>query len=1007
VHSPRLSGVFACAALLTAVSNPAWSAVPDSLCAPCCEPSLVVGQPPRWRLALGGLAGYTANLDVPQGRFFIDAEDRMAMPQFGLLDMNLEGAVDFQPGGIGTAIGAYAKLPYLRVGIERDLDAGRFDVLLSAQGSARRGGLFQHGERMRLDWSPTARRVQIGFMFNTPWTRYRATRPFGMAVDLPRGQPPAPIAADASRAAAFELARVDHAIEWLDRLLTPHLAPGGFSSDKGRQVFVRGLDQLLAHQREPGHGFAGEDSAYHAGLELAFAQAAGGDAALGRELARDAESAILDEVVLPFNRLFARPRRPKGVAGLSPLAQARFDGIVHRREPPLDAPTCAAASEVFRRVVLRIDAAAQAGLKRWGDTSLAWLPLNYGLRPEQYDSQGEIEDVLGRLVGEPFTHTNAIRYVLNDQFYYQLQNTIRQTQHYHVLWIHDFRGRNSHRGRDRVAWSQAIGGYIEALTEAIEGMDRGERGERAELPVFMVFLDQHYYEVNKSPSLMHFLQHLSTAEPLDLGDAALSDRLARALARLQAAVRNSPTLRQRGDDYVRRHVCVQILITYPLDPAFAGDILMRDHRKLAFYDATESDPTAGGGLFTGEGVGEHYQGPLWEDRSLMIQGPEVLRLKTAARQLLLNQGFRPGEIPQCLRQDPDGPAAGVAEAPGRPGWTAHLLTAINETGWGSKSATALKAAIYNLMPAGSAMIAPDSLWTSDFWAGMFVAAAMRGCRVYVIAPTQKNAPSNALPTMGLMHETLSVLFAAAQRMVPDLARSGGALHVGLYTRTTDVSDMRSQVEAVLAAAGRGPGMFPRLGLHPECIRALRAEYDTLQSQYAGPVHPFGVEEGGRPKIHMKAQFFASAEGLGILGRREWGPILARYLALRRRQTLAPDHDLEGITTTLLAEQGAGVVATHDVYTAHCDSLRAIDPRLGERIVFLATVGSHNQDRRSMLLDGEVLEAISGSGALTMAIDFAFLVSTATWPQSAAELDAQFPETSSTTEQFFHWMRNLI
>ena len=354
----------------------------------------------------------------------------------------------------------------------------------------------------------------------------------------------------------------------------------------------------------------------------------------------------------------------------------------------------------------------------------------------------------------------------------------------------------------------------------------------------------------------------------------------------------------------------------------------------------------------------------------------------------------------------------TADAPDPPGWNAHLLTAINETGWGSKSATVMKAAIYNLMPGGSAMIAPDSLWTSDFWAGMFAAAALRGCRVYIIAPTSSNAPSNALPTMGLMHETLSVLFAAGQYMGPDLARLGGALHVGLYTRTTDVSDMRSQVEAVLAAAGRGPGMFPRLGLHPECIRALKAEADTLETQYTGPVHPFGIEEGGvgeggRPKIHMKAQFFASAEGLGILGRREWGPILARYLAVRRRQTLAPDHDLESITTTLLAEQTAGAAATQDVYTTHCDSLRAVDSALGERVVFLATVGSHNQDRRSMLLDGEVLEAVSGSSALTMAIDFAFLVSTATWPQSGAELDAHFPETSSTTKQFFRWIKNLI
>ena len=967
----------------------------ETPCAECCEPGLVVGQPPPWRLALGGLGGYDAERDIPTGRMFLDAECRVAMPQFGLVDGNLEGALDFERGGLGTAIGAYAKLPYIRVGVERDLDAHRFDLLLSLQGSARRGGMFKHGERFRLDYSPTAKRVQLGLMFNTPWTRYRATRPARMTVDLPRGQPPAPVAADASRAGGEELARVEHAIEWLDRLLTPHLAPNGFHSDDHRQAFQRGLDDLLAHQRTAGHGFTGEDSGYHTSLELAFVRAAGGDRTLGRELAISAEAVILEEVLVPFNRLFARYRRPDGVGGLMARAQARYDAILNDPGRPLDAATRPAASEIFRRVVARIDAVARAGRSRWGGTSMAWLPLNYGLRRDQYDSQAELEVVLGRLAGEQFSRNNAIHYVLNDQFYYELRNTIRETRRYHVLWIHDFRGCNSRKDPDKVAWSQAIEGYVDALTTAIEAMDAGERDE---LPVFMVFLDQHYYEVNRSPRLMSFLENLSTAGPLELDDLELSDRLGGSLARLQSAVRNSPTMKQRGADYVRRRVRVQVLVTYPLDPAFAGDILMRDHRKLAFYDASESDPMAGGGLITGEGVGEHYQGPYWEDRSLVLRGPEVLRLKTAARRLLQSQGFRQDEIPHCLREDP----AGETRAPPvDPAWSTSLLTAMNETGWGSKSATVLKAALYNLMPPGSVLIAPDSLWTSDFWACMFVAAALRGCRVYVIAPTSENAPSNAVPTMGLMHETLSVLFASAQRMAPDLARMGGALHVGLYTRATDVSDMRSQVEAVLAAAARAPGAFPRVGLHPECIRALEAEYDTLQSGYTGPAHPFHVEETGRPKIHMKAQFFASPEGIGIIGRKEWGPILARYLAVRRRQTQTPEHDIAAISTA------TGAPATRDVFAAHCDSMRAADPDLAERVIYFATIGSHNQDRRSMLLDGEVLEVVSGSGALTMAIDFVFLVSTATWPKTAAELDGHFPPTSSTTKRLFRWIRNLI
>jgi hypothetical protein len=976
------------------------------------EPGLGTGQPPRWRLGWGPLGGYDFKRESGGGRLFLDAEGRIAMPQFGLLDVHLEGALDRDRLGSGSALGMYAKLPYVRVGLERDLDDHRFDVTLSVQGAVRRGGMFHRGERLRIDYTPARRRVQLGFVFNTPWMRYRATRPYRIAVDLPKGAAPAPIAADATLVDTDELARVEHAIEWLDRLLTPNLEPKGFHSPQGWRAFARELGDIQGHVRLPGHSFAGEDSAYHACLELAFARAAGGDPAAGRELAAAAEGIIFRDLLVPFNRQFARPRRPAGLGGLVRMAQEHFDQVVRDREPRLDEVNALAARETFRRVAARIDATARAARRRWG-SSLAWLPLNYGLRPGQYDSQDEIESVAGQVLGESFSQANSIGYILNDQFYYELRNTIRETRQYHVLWIHDFRGRNEHKHPDRIAWSQATEGYIEAFAEAVREMDRGARRE---LPIFIVFLDEHYYQVNESRRLITLLEHLSSARPPKLKDAPLGARLSQALLRLQDLVRNSAALRERGDDYVRRRLRVQVHVTYPLDPAYAGDILMRDHRKLAFCDVSEEDPASGRGLFTGEGVGEHYQGPHWEDRTLVVRGPELLRLKAAARRLLLGQGFEEGEIPLALR-----PRAGAenyaaaCDSLRRRGWNADLLMTMNDTGWGPKQATALKAVLYNLMPRGACMIAPDSLWASDFWAAMFVSAALRGCRAYVIAPAREHAPSNALPTMGLMHETLTVLLRASQRLAPDLARSGGELHVGLYTRESDVSDMRALLRALLEGTSGVAPSLQAFRLHPDVIRALQAEYDTLQSDYPGPVHPLRGEDPGKatakdpgkPQIHMKAQFFTSAEGLDILARPEWGPVLARYLAVRRHQTATPDADVEGLSPALLGIPGASGSAPSDVFTVYRDSLATTAPQAAGRIFYLATVGSHNQDRRSMLLDGEVLVAVSGPAALLTAVDFASLLATATWPRSVEELDAHFPESGGLIKQIRRWMKNLI
>ena len=48
--------------------------------------------------------------------------------------------------------------------------------------------------------------------------------------------------------------------------------------------------------------------------------------------------------------------------------------------------------------------------------------------------------------------------------------------------------------------------------------------------------------------------------------------------------------------------------------------VVRDHRKIVFYDLTELDPGRGAALFGGVGVGEQYASPTWEDRAVRLAG---------------------------------------------------------------------------------------------------------------------------------------------------------------------------------------------------------------------------------------------------------------------------------------------------------------------------------------------------------------------------------------------------
>jgi phosphatidylserine/phosphatidylglycerophosphate/cardiolipin synthase-like enzyme len=199
------------------------------------------------------------------------------------------------------------------------------------------------------------------------------------------------------------------------------------------------------------------------------------------------------------------------------------------------------------------------------------------------------------------------------------------------------------------------------------------------LPTYFIFLDQHYYEQKKSRLLMTVLEDpLRAAVRLPHDALGGPERLARALERLRAAVRDSRVLqaeaRQYGAAWLRNRVKVHVNITNRADPSFWGgglistvfgypDNVMRDHRKLAFRDVSEADPLAGRAILTGMGVGAHYLGPRWEDRSLLVRGPALLDLRRAARDLLLSQGLAASALPVFLRT---GPVAGGAHRRSHP-----------------------------------------------------------------------------------------------------------------------------------------------------------------------------------------------------------------------------------------------------------------------------------------------------------------------------------------------------
>ncbi|UCE02634.1 MAG: hypothetical protein JSW67_00005 [Candidatus Latescibacterota bacterium] len=122
--------------------------------------------------------------------------------------------------------------------------------------------------------------------------------------------------------------------------------------------------------------------------------------------------------------------------------------------------------------------------------------------PEDHDTQEEIDSLVERITREKSTPGNQVWYVVNEQFHEQFNRTIHDAEDYHVLWIHDFRGLNSEGDPDSLSYEYVLRDYLGVLIRNVRRYDKTPR-----MPVYMIFLDQYFYEANKGRLWMSLLEN--------------------------------------------------------------------------------------------------------------------------------------------------------------------------------------------------------------------------------------------------------------------------------------------------------------------------------------------------------------------------------------------------------------------------------------------------------------------------------------------------------------------
>jgi hypothetical protein len=978
-----------------------------------------MGQPPLVKPYLAGSLTWTREGEDRLGGVGVAGLYKdLVMPLTGAFGVSAEGYV----GGIGSAgpeaggwdggarLLATSRLLFLNLGLDWNARSGDTDFILAFTPYFRRGGLFGTGGNFRLEWIP-GRGQSFNFGFQLPLEPHMGrTRPRERDARLPRPAAPPPAPPRLSREVEAALQTLREEGSWLVLQANFFNDEDDTSYAKAMQRFrtdvadVKRLFERRDARHPDGYSHALESRHYHEALDAAFAAAVGPAEAL--VIADRAREILLHEVLLPYDRLIGRFKKPDTLLGLAGRGRAVM-GRELAGAAGLDAARQQAALAVYDEIVKTLERVRGATKEHWqGDERKVWLPLGLALRPEQRDSQEEIDAVVARALGRPFTRGNAIFPTNAARFQIELLRSLHATRDYHVLWIHDFAGRVAGQP-DSVAHRVSTQGYLKAMADRVREYDT-----TGHLPSFFIFHTQYFYEGSGSRLYLSLLEDpLEHRLELGPGHESLEGEVREAQEELRRAVAGSRRLqrvaRERGAGWLRQAVRVNVSVTYPADLSFrstrvvgflpfAPDTLALDHRKLFLYDVTEEDPARGEAVFTGTGVGSEYAGPTWDDRGLLVSGPALLQLREEARRLLRSQGFRDHEIPEPLRERPlppdfDERVAARVES----GHRARALNVHNEVGFGRKEATLAQAILYTLAPPDTLIVVPDSIWASPFWAGQLAGAALRGCHVYVIAPSLDNAPAAGVPILARTREVFARLLEIRRILGDEIAAAGGHLRVGLYTRAAPSGDTLGKIQEAARGLRRHSFLEEEFPMPAGTPRLLDEVAERLEAQgYAPRFIAEGTREG-RPKMHRKTQLFATRQALrDLMQRPDAERMLRRAIEARAQATADP--------AALLRQEDP-----LDVERPVLGQFETSPPPEAPNALYYLTVGSKNQDPRGAFLDGETSLVVSGAWALFSHSDFLFLMAATSWVDSEEELTRLLPVEAEKARRLGRRIKDVI
>ena len=229
------------------------------------------------------------------------------------------------------------------------------------------------------------------------------------------------------------------------------------------------------------------------------------------------------------------------------------------------------------------------------------------------------------------------------------------------------------------------------------------------------------------------------------------------------------------------------------------------------------------------------------------------------------------------------------------------------------------------------------------------------------------------------------------------------MKVGLYSTSLDVGDTPGKIGALLATLETNPWLAELYGFDPTLTQDLALIRQELIDD--GFARTYAVDqEVVTAKLHMKAHLYFSREAWeGVLSQPALEDVFRAHFEEIAEQNRFLSGQGEEDRTFRTYSDRLNPIAIGMVE----DILADLTPQEANRLTMFLAVGSHNQNTRSLALDGEVAFVTASWKSLSGLMDFITIAGLCDWIDSVEELEELFPGYDGMQRRISRFIRMQV